>query len=313
MNPDQAINAPSPLSNPLLGFDLHTRQVPLGQLLPSKKMPDAARGGRKYLQIVSSIRELGLIEPLSITQPDPSKPEYLLLDGHYRVLALRQLGVESAPCLLAKDDETYSYNHRINRLSTVQAHYMLKRAIDMGVSKERLARAFDVNHTAISQRISLLEGICAQAVALLEDAQFTPEVTGVLRKMKAERQVEAVELMVASNTVSVAHAHALLKATPPDQRKDLKAHTKVKTAPIEQIVKLEKEMNQVHTQYQEAEDHYGTDLLNLVLAKGYLAKLLGNEAVKSFIGRYEPEILGHFERVVNTVSLEEDVRALPEG
>ena len=68
-------------------------------------------------------------------------------------------------------------------------------------------------------------------------------------------------------------------------------------------------MTQVHTQYKDAEDHYGSDLLNLVMAKGYLTKLLGNEAVKSFIGRHEPEILEHFELVVNTVSMEDDVQA----
>ena len=41
-------------------------------------------------------------------------------------------------------------------------------------------------------------------------------------------------------------------------------------APIEQIVKLEKEMSQVQTQYKDAEENYGSDLLNLVVAKGYV-------------------------------------------
>ena len=77
---------------------------------------------------------------------------------------------------------------------------------------------------------------------------------------------------------------------------------------IEQIVKLEKEMNQVHTQYKDAEQNYGSDLLNLVVAKGYLTKLLANEAVKSYIQRHEPEILEQFELVVNTVSMEEAVQ-----
>jgi len=39
-----------------------------------------------------------------------------------------------------------------------------------------------------------------------------------------------------------------------------------------------------------------------------LTKLLGNEAVKSYITRHEPEILEHFELVVNTVSMEEAVQ-----
>ena len=44
------------------------------------------------------------------------------------------------------------------------------------------------------------------------------------------------------------------------------------------------------------------------MAKGYLTKLLGNDAVKSYISRHEPEILEHFELVVNTVSMEEAVQ-----
>jgi len=83
---------------------------------------------------------------------------------------------------------------------------------------------------------------------------------------------------------------------------------KPKTPPIEQIAKLEKEMGQVHTQYQDAEQHYGSDLLNLVLAKGFLTKLLTNDSVKDYIGRNASEILEHFERVVNTVSMEEAVQ-----
>lgn len=295
--------------NTLLGFDLETYLVPLDQLLPSKKVPEGVMSTRKYKQIVSSIHEIGLIEPLSVIQPDPKASEYLLLDGHLRVLALKELGLNEAPCLFAKDDETYTYNHRINRLSTVQEHYMLRRAIDRGVSKERLARAFNVNLSAINRRINLLEGICPVAIELLQDKQFTPDVTRILRNMKAARQVEAVELMIASNTITVAHADALLKATPPEQRSDVAPpEREKKTPPIEQIVKLEKEMSQVQTQYKDAEQHYGSDLLNLVVAKGYLTKLLANEAVKRFIARHEPEILQQFELVVNTVSMEEAVQ-----
>jgi ParB-like chromosome segregation protein Spo0J len=294
--------------NTLLGFDMETYQVPLDQLLPSKKVMDGTMSTRKYKQVVSSIHEIGLIEPLSIIQPDAKKSEFLLLDGHLRVLALKELGMETAPCLMAKDDETFSYNHRINRLSTVQEHYMLRRAIDRDVSRERLARAFNVNLSSINRRINLLEGICPEAIDLLQDKQFTPDVTRILRNMKAARQVEAVELMVSSNTITVAHAEALLKATPPEQRADIKPAERDKTSPIEQIVKLEKEMSQVQTQYKDAEQNYGSDLLNLVVAKGYLTKLLANEAVNSYIQRHEPDILEQFELVVNTISMEEAVQ-----
>jgi ParB-like chromosome segregation protein Spo0J len=199
---------------------------------------------------------VGLIEPLSVIHPDRKKPEYLVLDGHLHVLALKELGMSVGPCLLALDEESYTYSHRINRLSTVQEHYMIRRAIDRGVIKERLARAFNVTLSSINRRINLLEGICPEAITLLQHKHFIPEVTRILRNMKAARQVEAVELMIASNTITVAHAEALLKATPPEQRTDVKpTEREKKTAPIEQIEKLEKEMSQVQESYTQAEEN----------------------------------------------------------
>ena len=295
------------LLSTLLGFDMETCQVSLDCLLPSKKVVNGTMSTRKYKQVVSSISEIGLIEPLSVIPAESARSEYLLLDGHLRVLALKELGMESAPCLIAKDDETFSYNHRINRLSTVQEHYMLRRAIDRGVSRERLARAFNVNLSAINRRVNLLEGICTEAIDLLQDKQFTPDVTRILRNMKGARQVEAVELLVSSNTITVAHAEALLKATPPELRTDVRPLERDRSSSIEQLVKLEKEMSQVQTQYKDAEQNYGSDLLNLVVAKGYLTKLLANAAVKSYIERKEPEILSHLDLVANTVSMEEAV------
>ena len=127
--------------------------------------------------------------------------------------------------------------------------------------------------------------------------------------MKAARQVEAVELMIAANTITAVHADALLKATPPEQRADYAppAPDEPKGDPLEQIVKLEREMNQVQEKYKHAEESYGTELLNLVVAKGYLGKLLANEAVRSYVARHAPEILEQFELVLNTVSMEEAV------
>jgi hypothetical protein len=43
-----------------------------------------------------------------------------------RLIALRDLGQDSAPCLVATDDEAYTYNSRVNRLSTIQEHFMIR-------------------------------------------------------------------------------------------------------------------------------------------------------------------------------------------
>ena len=80
---------------------------------------------------------------------------------------------------------------------------------------------------------------------------------------------------------------------------------RVQMTPVEKIVKLEKKMSQVQTQYKDAEANYGTDLLNLVVAKGYLSKLTGNSEVRQYLSQHYEDILDSFELVVNTVSMEQ--------
>ena len=58
------LKLPTAPLNTLLDFELETYQIPLGQLLPSKKVQDGIIVICNYKQVVSSIEEIGLIEPL---------------------------------------------------------------------------------------------------------------------------------------------------------------------------------------------------------------------------------------------------------
>ena len=110
-----------------LGFIPEPLLVPVSSILPSRRIPEPVVKSRKFKQIRTSIEEVGLIEPLSVTPADQSSGQHVLLDGHLRLLAIQDLGHERAPCLVATDDESYTYNNRVNRLSTIQEHYMVKR------------------------------------------------------------------------------------------------------------------------------------------------------------------------------------------
>jgi hypothetical protein len=74
-----------------------------------------------------------------------------------------------ARCLIAADDEGFTYNKRVNRLATIQEHYMIVRALERGVSEEKLARALNVDVGVIRQRRHLLNGISADVAELLKD------------------------------------------------------------------------------------------------------------------------------------------------
>ena len=68
-------------------------------------------------------------------------------------------------------------------------------------------------------------------------------------------------------------------------------------------------MSQVQTKYKDAEANYGSDLLNLVVARGYISKLISTPTVKDYLTQNHPDILDTFELVVNTVSMDDAVSA----
>lgn len=288
----------------VLGFVPEPLVVPLDRVLPSRKVPEGLAVSRKYKQIRASIAEIGLIEPLSVTAMNAATGQHLLLDGHVRLVALRDLGHDTAPCLVATDDEAYTYNNRINRLSTIQEHLMIRRAVARGVSSERLAKALSVDVTQIAKKLSLLEGICPEATELLKDRQFSAELARVIRKMKPTRQVECVELMISANTLTVAYAEALLVATPEEALVGGRKPRKLAGVTADQMVRMEREMANLQGQYRLVEQSYGQDVLNLVLARSYLTKLVENARVTRFLQQLHPEMLEQFQAIAQVASLE---------
>jgi len=293
------------MKNVSLGFLTEPLNVPMENVLPSRKMPPSLATSRKFKQIRSSIEEVGLIEPLSVMPADQRTGQHILLDGHMRLIALRELGHTNVPCLVSTDDESYTYNNRINRLSTIQEHFMLRRAIERGVTPARLAKALSVDVTQIQKKMTLLDGICPEAAELLQDRQFSAEISRVIRKMKSTRQVECVELMASANNITVSYAEALLVATPATMLVEGRKPAKLTGVSQEQMAKMEREMGNLQGQYKMVEQTYGQDVLNLVLARGYLSKLLENQAVARYLRQREPEVLAEFEAIVQTVSIEQ--------
>ena len=75
------------------GFHMELVELPLADLFPTKTVSPQIKQGRKYRQVLSSVREVGLIEPPVVT-PLKNGKGYLLLDGHLRIAALEELGIE---------------------------------------------------------------------------------------------------------------------------------------------------------------------------------------------------------------------------
>lgn len=300
----------SPVRDQILwGFEEGSVRLPIDAITPLKPLrPDVKMSG-KYRQIVTSIRAVGLVEP-PVVVPDRSQPgAYLLLDGLLRLEALRDLGETEVDCLVSTDDEAFTYNKRINRLSAPQEHRMIVRAIERGVPEERLAQALGVNVSAIQRRARLMDGICPGAIELLKDAPCPLTVFDTLRKMGPLRQVEAAELMLGHNNFSRPFVMAMLAATPDGQLAQGKRKPKSISNSVtrEQVARLERELATLQVQTKAFEETYGLDNLHLTVAKAYLTKLLANVRVVRWLAQNKPEYLSEFQAIAELTSLPSEV------
>src|SRR6476469_8936246 len=132
-------------------FGHKVMMLPLVRILPVRQVSDEVKQTLKYKRIVASIAEVGIVEPLVVAN-EKTSDHYMLLDGHLRYTVLRDGGAQEAPCLMADDDEAFTYNKRVNRLATVQEHYMIVRAIERGVSVEKVAKKQNVDIRVIQKK-----------------------------------------------------------------------------------------------------------------------------------------------------------------
>jgi ParB-like chromosome segregation protein Spo0J len=264
------------------GFQEKLIELAVEELLPTKSISICARKCRKYAQVLSSIREVGLIEA-PVVAPLKKGKGYLLLDGHLRIMALKELGVERVACLISTDDETYTYNKYINRLSAIQEHRMIVKAVQSGVSEEKLARVLNLDIGTIRNKKNLLEGICPEAVELLKDKAVPEPVFRVLRKMKAPRQINAAMLMNDQNKFNCNYAKALLDATPANQLVNKGKPKKETPAILARQVRLEEESLALSREIGSLKEQYGTAMIDMTSMQAYLKSLLGNDAVAKYL------------------------------
>jgi hypothetical protein len=228
-----------------------------------------------------------------------------VLDGHVRLDALRAHGIIEAPCIIANDDESFTYNKRVNRLAPIQEHRMIARALERGVSEAKLARALDVDVKVIRQRRSLLDGISPDVAELLKDRPVGRYAFSKLRKMKPVRQLEVAELMVSANTYTVSYAKALLATSRPEDLHKPDQLRKATGLTPDQMSRLEREMAAVNVDYKELEASYGDDMLVLVVASGYLERLLSKPSIERFLESRHPEFVEYFRAIVQATSLDQ--------
>lgn len=287
---------PDTLEEVVQAFEPDTVVVSIDAILPVRAIGKTVKSSHKYRQIASSVKEIGLVEPPAVCR-DKQSGSYLLLDGHLRIEVLKDLGHSEVECLLSTDDEAFTYNKRISRLSAIQEHRMIAKAIERNVPKEKIAKALDINVRSLVRKANLIDGICQEAVGLLKDKICPLAVFDVLRKMKPIRQIETAELLINANNYSVNYAAAILAGTPQAQLVDATTPKRMKGMTAEALARMEVELTRLQRAITSIQDTYGQDHLHLTVVKGYLAKLVGNSKIAKYLEKQQPEFLSEFRSI----------------
>ena len=289
-----------------LAFERDCIEVDLDSLHGSKVLPLTIKQSVKYVQIRASVQAIGIVEPIVVIPHPAQQGGYMILDGHVRAEALRDLDAKSALCLVATDDEAFTYNKQVNRLSVVQEHRMIVRAAERGGSVSRLANALGVSEYSIRVRFKLLEGICEEAVRLLADKPATHGMFQALRKMKPFRQIDVAQTMISLNNYSVKLSLAMLQATPPDLLVGESRAKAQKAGPSETLQRLQRELAAVQSDTKLLEESYGPANLQLVIIKTYIKSLLENARIVRWLARFHREYLQQLQLIA-------DIKELPTG
>lgn len=290
---------PSPVKR---GFGDVPVRIAIADIQPLRLVSDAVRKTPKYAQIVASIREVGIVEPPVVARDRTDAGKYLLLDGHLRIDVLKDMGETDVVCLVSTDDEAFTYNKRVNRIAMIQEHRMILKAVERGVSEDRIAKALNVDVEHIKRKRRLLDGICSEVAEIFKDKHIAMATFSELKKMVPLRQIEAAELMVAMNKYTISYAKSLLAATPSAQLVESSKPKRVSGLTDEQVALMERESINLEREFRIAEQSYGADHLDLVLANGYVGALLGNARIVRYLAQHQREILTEFQKLAEIES-----------
>lgn len=290
------------MNAPELAFDLTPINLDIGSILPVRPLNMLDRPVLRYPTILASIREVGIIEPLMVYPQKKTPGMYLLMDGHLRYYALRELGTTEAPCLISTEDECFTYNARVSRIAPIQEHSMIVKAVRNGVPVERVATALNLKVDDIRERMNLLNGISPEAVDLLKDKPITAKSLAILRRVTSLRQIEMAEMMIHMNNFSKAYLDALLMATPKDQLLHPEK-PRIKTLTTDQVQRMEQELATLEQDFKGIEETYSENMLSLTVLAGYVKKLLDNAKVVRFLSARHPDMFVEFEKIVGMEAL----------
>jgi ParB family transcriptional regulator, chromosome partitioning protein len=256
------------------------QKLPLDRIAPSPLQPRLDFPVEHLNELVESIRERGIIQPLIVRQVDGA---YELIAGERRWRAARELGLADAPAIVreATDREVLELalienlqREGLNPIEEAAAYSKLHR--DFSLTQEEISRQVGKSRASVANSMRLLD-LAEEAQSLLKHGRISVGHAKVLLSLRghAEQKLLADQIVRAGHSVRVAEKLAAKLQEETGQPKRGRA----KSAPAEPSAAIQRVQNllthrlstRVSLQHGEKRGHiqieyYGPDDLNRILS-----------------------------------------------
>ncbi|MZD06839.1 ParB/RepB/Spo0J family partition protein [Streptomyces sp. SID5785] len=160
-------------------------ELPLDSISPNPRQPRDVFDEEALAELVTSIKEVGLLQPVVVRQVGPESFELIM--GERRWRASREAELERIPAIVrATDDEKLLLDALLENLHRAQLN-----PLEEAKAYEQLLTDFNCTHDQLADRIG----------------RSRPQVSNTLRLLKLS---PAVQKRVAAGVLSAGHARALL-------------------------------------------------------------------------------------------------------
>ncbi|KNB49123.1 ParB/RepB/Spo0J family partition protein [Streptomyces caatingaensis] len=163
----------------------HFAELPLDSITPNPRQPREVFDEDALAELVTSIREVGLLQPVVVRQLGPER--YELIMGERRWRACREAGLEKIPAIVrATEDEKLLLDALLENLHRAQLN-----PLEEAAAYDQLLKDFACTHDELADRIG----------------RSRSQVSNTLRLLKLSPEVQ---LRLASGVLSAGHGRALL-------------------------------------------------------------------------------------------------------
>ena len=265
---------------------------------------------RKYKKIISSIRNIGMIEPLSVYQEGNT---YILLDGYLRWKAAEELEIDELPCFIYPNRDNYTFNAMRNELSPLQESKMIQRALSQGVDEKDLAAVLNVQVSRIRKARKLSENLVFEAKELLDNDRIYSSAAEQLVRVNEERQRIILKKMAEVENYNASYAKLLVMKTPKEMMRSGGGGAPKNT-------NLNPSKKRLYTQIKKGDEeiefyaqNYKENMKELMKQVIFFRTLLERQSTSDYLSNHYPHIVTEANKVLSrseTEVLSEDLSTM---